>query len=104
MSSEGAPRAKEIASEAATAITLAPDGAPPLKEVSSARRSVFILGGRMPGYTVKNLRDVEDAAAHGGFSETQEARFPLRDLGVEQTGVSLHLVRPGKRQAFAHRH
>jgi mannose-6-phosphate isomerase-like protein (cupin superfamily) len=58
----------------------------------------------MPGYTVKNLRDVEDVAAHGGFSETQEARFALRDLGVEQTGVSLHLVRPGKRQAFAHRH
>jgi mannose-6-phosphate isomerase-like protein (cupin superfamily) len=55
-------------------------------------------------YTVKNLREVEDSAVKFGFFETQEARFANRDLGAEHTGVSLHLVRPGKRQAFAHRH
>jgi len=62
----------------------------------------------MPGdrarYTKVGLADVEDAAAKGGFGETQEARFPNRDLQTEQTGLSHHRVRPGRRQAFAHRH
>jgi mannose-6-phosphate isomerase-like protein (cupin superfamily) len=34
----------------------------------------------------------------------QEARFANEDLDAKDTGVSFHLVRPGKRQAFAHRH
>jgi mannose-6-phosphate isomerase-like protein (cupin superfamily) len=55
-------------------------------------------------YTIKNLREVEDSAVKFGFSETQEARFANEDLDAEDTGVSFHLVRPGKRQAFAHRH
>jgi mannose-6-phosphate isomerase-like protein (cupin superfamily) len=55
-------------------------------------------------YEIKNLREVEDMAAKQGFSETQEARFPRRELGAETTGLAYHLVRPGKRQAFAHRH
>jgi mannose-6-phosphate isomerase-like protein (cupin superfamily) len=55
-------------------------------------------------YTIKNLRDVEDMAAAQGFGELMEARFAHGDLGAEQTGVSLHRVKPGKRQAFAHRH
>ena len=55
-------------------------------------------------YTIKNLRDVEDSAVKHGFSETQEARFPREDLGAEATGVAYHVVKPGKRQAFAHRH
>jgi mannose-6-phosphate isomerase-like protein (cupin superfamily) len=55
-------------------------------------------------YTTKNLRDVDDAAVKGGFSETQEARFARRDLGAESTGLSYHVMRPGKRQAFGHRH
>ena len=55
-------------------------------------------------YTIKNLRDVEDMAVKHGFSETQEARFPRGDLGAEVTGVAYHVLKPGKRQPFAHRH
>jgi uncharacterized cupin superfamily protein len=58
----------------------------------------------MGDYTVKNLADVEDAAAKFGFGETQESRFAARDLGAQQTGLSLHRLRPGKRQPFGHRH
>jgi len=55
-------------------------------------------------YTIRNLHDVEDSAPKFGFSETQEARFPREDLGAETIGLAYHVVRPGKRQAFAHRH
>jgi mannose-6-phosphate isomerase-like protein (cupin superfamily) len=58
----------------------------------------------MSDYQIKNLREVEDVAVKHGFSETQEARFPRQDLGAESTGLGYHVVRPGKRQAFAHRH
>jgi mannose-6-phosphate isomerase-like protein (cupin superfamily) len=52
----------------------------------------------------KNLRDVEDMAVRFGLSDTQEARFPREDLGAEQTGVNYLVVKPGAREAFAHRH
>jgi mannose-6-phosphate isomerase-like protein (cupin superfamily) len=55
-------------------------------------------------YTIKNLRDSEDFAPKFGFDERQEARFPWRDLGAEATGLALLRVKPGQRQAFAHRH
>lgn len=55
-------------------------------------------------YTIKNLHDVEDSAQRFGLSDTQEARFPREDLGAETIGLAYHVVRPGKRQAFAHRH
>jgi uncharacterized cupin superfamily protein len=55
-------------------------------------------------YTIKNLREVEDMALKHGFSETQEARFARGDLGAETTGVAYHILKPGKRQPFAHRH
>jgi mannose-6-phosphate isomerase-like protein (cupin superfamily) len=55
-------------------------------------------------FEIKNLREVEDMAVKHGFSETQEARFPREELGAEATGLAYHVIRPGKRQAFAHRH
>ncbi len=55
-------------------------------------------------YTIKNLRDSEDLAVEGGFSDTQEARFPRSDLDAEAIGLALITVKPGKRQPFAHRH
>jgi mannose-6-phosphate isomerase-like protein (cupin superfamily) len=58
----------------------------------------------MAGYTHKNLREVDDAAVKGGFSEVQEARFATGDLNAESTGVSHHVVKPGRRQAFGHKH
>ncbi len=43
-------------------------------------------------------------AVQFGFSDTQEARFPREDLGAEQTGMNYLIVKPGQREAFAHRH
>ena len=56
------------------------------------------------GYTIRNLREVEDLAAKHGFGDTQEARFPREDLEADSTGVAYIILRPDKRQPFAHRH
>ena len=55
-------------------------------------------------YTIRNLREVEDAAQKGGFSDTQEARFAHGELDAESTGLALIVVKPRQRQPFAHRH
>ena len=55
-------------------------------------------------YTLKNLTDVEDSAVRFGMGDVQEARFANDDLEVEQTGLSYHRLKPGKRQGFGHRH
>jgi mannose-6-phosphate isomerase-like protein (cupin superfamily) len=55
-------------------------------------------------YTIKNLREVKDMAPQFGFDKVQEARFAHRDLDAEATGLAFHVVKPGQRQAFAHRH
>ncbi|MGI8427720.1 MAG: cupin domain-containing protein [Solirubrobacteraceae bacterium] len=55
-------------------------------------------------YAKKSLRDVEDMAVKHDFSDAQEARFPRADLGAEQTGVNYLIIKPGRREAFAHRH
>ena len=55
-------------------------------------------------YAKTNLRDVEDSAAQHGLSAQQEARFARHDLGAEQTGLNFLTVKPGQREAFAHRH
>ena len=43
-------------------------------------------------------------AVQFGLSESQEARFPREDLGAEQVGMNYLVVKPGRREAFAHRH
>lgn len=55
-------------------------------------------------YTHKRLTDVKDSAPEFGFEEIQEARFAKDDLDAEQTGVSHHRLKPGKRTPFGHRH
>jgi mannose-6-phosphate isomerase-like protein (cupin superfamily) len=55
-------------------------------------------------YTKKNLRDVEDMAVKHGLSENQEARFARQALDAEQTGVNYLIIKPERREAFAHRH
>jgi mannose-6-phosphate isomerase-like protein (cupin superfamily) len=55
-------------------------------------------------WTIKNLREVEDLAARHGFGDRQEARFPRGDLEASETGVAYLILRPGRRQPFAHRH
>jgi mannose-6-phosphate isomerase-like protein (cupin superfamily) len=55
-------------------------------------------------YTIKNLREVKDAAAEAGVSDSLEARFAHEDLGSERSGVSYQVVKAGQRQPFAHNH
>ena len=55
-------------------------------------------------YTLKKLTEVEDSAPRFGYDELQEARFATNELDSEQTGLSHHRVKPGKRQGFAHKH
>jgi mannose-6-phosphate isomerase-like protein (cupin superfamily) len=55
-------------------------------------------------YTIRNIDEVEDSAARFGFGELQEARFPMRALEADTTGLAHFRIRPGKRQPFGHRH
>jgi mannose-6-phosphate isomerase-like protein (cupin superfamily) len=57
-----------------------------------------------PPYTLKQLSDVEDSGEKFGMGEIQEARFCNGDLEAEDTGVSLFMLKPGKRQPFGHKH
>jgi mannose-6-phosphate isomerase-like protein (cupin superfamily) len=55
-------------------------------------------------YTRKRLTDVKDSAPEFGLGEDMEARFAKDDLDAEKTGCSHHRLKPGKRQAFGHKH
>lgn len=55
-------------------------------------------------YTIKNLASVDDSAPKFGFGEVGEAHFARGALEAERTGVAYHVLRPNRRQAFAHRH
>lgn len=57
-----------------------------------------------PPYTLQKLTDVDDAAPKFGFGDRGSARFATDDLAAQQTGISHHHLKPGKRQAFGHRH
>ena len=58
----------------------------------------------MGSYTHMSVLDVEDSAEKFGMSDRHESRFAHGDFGAEQTGFSFHRYKPGKRQAFGHRH
>lgn len=58
---------------------------------------------RMP-FTHKKLTDVKDSAPEFGLGDDQEARFAKNDLDAEDTGVSHHRLKGGKRQPFGHKH
>jgi quercetin dioxygenase-like cupin family protein len=58
----------------------------------------------MPGYTVKNLMEIEDSAVAGGLSPDLEARFARKPLEAEQLGLSYQRFAPGYRSSFGHRH
>lgn len=55
-------------------------------------------------YTKRNLDEIVDQAVDFGVGDVQEARFPGKDLDCERTGFAHQRLRPGKRQAFGHRH
>ncbi|MDX6581738.1 MAG: hypothetical protein QOI10_922 [Solirubrobacterales bacterium] len=55
----------------------------------------------MAGFTLKNLKDVEDAAAD---TDGIEARFTRKYLDSEHLGVSYFRYGPGFRAPFGHHH
>jgi mannose-6-phosphate isomerase-like protein (cupin superfamily) len=55
-------------------------------------------------YTIRNLRETEDSAKKFGLGELGEAHFPREELDARSIGLAYQVLRPGKRQAFGHRH
>jgi len=55
-------------------------------------------------YTIRNLQDTEDSAEKFGLGELGEVHFPREELDAESIGLAYLVLRPGKRQAFGHRH
>jgi mannose-6-phosphate isomerase-like protein (cupin superfamily) len=55
-------------------------------------------------YTIKNLKEVEDAAPRFGMAPGMEARFARRALETERLGVSYERYAPNFRGPFGHRH
>jgi mannose-6-phosphate isomerase-like protein (cupin superfamily) len=58
----------------------------------------------MAGYTVVNLKTVEDQAPKFGFAPHLQSRFARRPLGLEHAGISHFTIAPGFRVPFGHRH
>ena len=58
----------------------------------------------MAGYTIKNLKDVDDMAPKFGMSPGLEGRFPRDQLEAEQSGISYQRLAPEFRMPFGHRH
>jgi len=56
------------------------------------------------GYTIKNLKEVEDSAPKFGLSPGLEARFAREPLELEHSGVSYQRLAPNTRAPFGHRH
>jgi mannose-6-phosphate isomerase-like protein (cupin superfamily) len=57
----------------------------------------------MPDYTVKNLKEVENAAAEHGI-EGLESRFGRKHLDSEHLGVTYFRYSPEFRTPFGHKH
>ena len=58
----------------------------------------------MSAYTLKNVKELENAAESYGMADKLEARFGRKALGLEQFGFSYQKMQPGFRQAFGHVH
>jgi uncharacterized cupin superfamily protein len=58
----------------------------------------------MAGYTVVNLKEVEDQAPRFGVSPDLEARMARVALELENSGVSYQRLAPGFRVPFGHKH
>jgi quercetin dioxygenase-like cupin family protein len=56
------------------------------------------------GYTVKNLKEIEDQAPKFGFAPDLEARFATEALELEHTGLSYQRLAPNFRIPFGHTH
>ena len=58
----------------------------------------------MSDYTIKNMKDIEDAAVGFGLSPDLEARFGRKALGCEKGGVGYERYAPNFRLPFGHKH
>lgn len=57
----------------------------------------------MANYTVKNIREIDNAAERFGI-DGMEARFGRKPLELEKFGFSFQALTPNFRQPFGHRH
>ena len=58
----------------------------------------------MAGYTIQNLKEVEDQAPNFGYSPHLEARMARVPLELENFGISYQRIAPGFRVPFGHTH
>ena len=58
----------------------------------------------MAGYTIRNLREVEDQAPKFGMSPNLEMRMARVPLEMENAGLSYQRLAPNYRLPFGHRH
>lgn len=58
----------------------------------------------MPGYTIANLKEVEDQAPNFGLAPNVEARFANQPLQMQRAGVSYLRLAPNFRTPFGHKH
>jgi mannose-6-phosphate isomerase-like protein (cupin superfamily) len=58
----------------------------------------------MSGYSIKNLKEVEDSATQFGLSPSLEARFARKALDGENAGLSYQRLAPNFRVPFGHKH
>lgn len=56
------------------------------------------------GYTLRNLKDIDDAATGFGLSPDLEARFARKPLESKKVAVSYQRLQPNVRVPFGHRH
>jgi mannose-6-phosphate isomerase-like protein (cupin superfamily) len=56
------------------------------------------------GYTVKNLKEIEDQAPKFGFAPDLEARFASVPLECRNSGLSYQRLAPRFRMPFGHKH
>ena len=58
----------------------------------------------MSGYTVVNLKEVEDQAPRFGYAPHLQSRFARKALGLRASGISHFTLAPGFRVPFGHHH
>jgi mannose-6-phosphate isomerase-like protein (cupin superfamily) len=58
----------------------------------------------LSGYSIVNLKEVEDQAPKFGLAPNLEARFANEPLEMQKSGVSYQRLAPGFRSPFGHKH
>jgi quercetin dioxygenase-like cupin family protein len=65
---------------------------------------MFAYDPGMAGYTIVNIKELEDMAIKFGMSPSMEARFGRSATDAKQGGFSYQRFEPNFRQPFGHRH